>query len=120
MVEDVVDFIEQYIDDITSVIMPDGVGFGEKKQTMQERVAEYAKLRGDPEAWARWIGERAGEISARAQQMLPPEQAASINAWDIAARLAIQYGLKMEKEYLRGQEKQVKRLDAMRVREDDA
>lgn len=119
LIDDVVDFAEQYIDEITKALAPDGVGFGMKKMTPQERVAEYMKLRGNPDAWAEWIGQRAGEIAARAEQSLSPDRVAQVKPWDIAARLAIQYGVKMEKEYLKAQEKQLRRVTGPEEAEDD-
>lgn len=125
LVEDVVDFAEQYIDEITKALAPDGVGFGQRKMTKQEQIAEYARLRGNVEEWSKWIGSRAGELAARAEAMLPPDRAAQVKPWDIAARLAIQYAAKMEREYIKAQKRNLDRLvevvdDGEEVTGDDA
>lgn len=78
-------------------LSPDGRGFGQELATEEEQLREYFGLQGNPEAWAIWIGDKAGELISKLQESgLNPDQIASVHPVDIVTKYAIKYSADME------------------------
>jgi hypothetical protein len=82
---------------VTALSPPDGRPFLYAEQSELESIIEYMDLRGEPELWAKWIGDTAGEIMKKLQDAaVPPDEIMAVHPVDIAIKMAIEYSYDME------------------------
>lgn len=94
---DVADWAVETIQEIVNELMPDGRPFFQDLPTTEERIKEYLPLRGNPEAWTKWIAEQAGEIINKlSEASVPPDDILSVHPVDIAQKFAVAYSAEME------------------------
>jgi hypothetical protein len=106
MVEDVAHWAVDYVNDVVKLIAPDGRAFGKEKQTEREKMAEYMKIRGNPQAWQSWIESVVTDISNKLTESgLSPELVASTHPYDIAFSFAVKYSKNMESLLVEEEEK---------------
>lgn len=92
-------------DDILETIAPDGRPYGMTKLTERERLRQYVEnLKGNPQAWRQWMGDRVLEIQ-QALADLPPEKIAMVAPWNIAQQMALAYSAGMERALRKEEER---------------
>ena len=95
--EMVADWAVEQIEAITEALSPDGRPFGMRALTEQEQLAEYLLMRGNEEAWSKWINDRAlGLIEQLEGSGISPDKVAVIQPFDIVASFAVDYSARME------------------------
>lgn len=102
-IEEVIDELSDWaVETVLSMlesIMPDGRPFFQEPKTMDEQLEEYYAVRGNPEAWAKWMAEQAVAIVMELQDSaVPPDMIMSVHPADIAQKVAIQWSADMETE----------------------
>lgn len=96
-IEEVADWGANLIDRAIKALSPDGRPFLYSEQSEGEQIVEYMALRGNPEAWAKWIGDTAGEIFMKLQESaVPPDEIMAVHPVDIAMKMAIEHSYTME------------------------
>lgn len=97
--EEVSDWAVDIIQDVVKALMPDGKPWGYVALSDEDQIQNYLALRGQPEAWIRFIGEQAAEITNKLTDAgLPPDKIAEAHPFDIASKFAIAYSSEMERE----------------------
>ena len=89
------------INDAVVSLTKDGRPFGSDIMTPEQQMEEYMKLRGNPEAYMKYIDSKARDLMNQLlKDGLDEESIASIHPYDIAIRFAIDWSSRMEKEML--------------------
>ena len=89
-----VETIERTIEHITT----EGRPFGAITKSLEIQHEDYMKVRGNPEAYARYIDSKARDlINQLMEDGIAEEDIASIHPYDIAIRFAIDWSYQMEK-----------------------
>lgn len=99
-IDEVIEIIAQEsvdtILEVVDILIPDGKPYGYVDGNEME---VYLKLRGNPEAWTKWIAEQAAEIVNKLSQSgLDPDQINSVHPMDIAQKFALSFSVTMEEE----------------------
>lgn len=80
-----------------TALSPNGRPYGHVEQSDQEMLNEYFGLRGDPEAWAKYLGDLILQSNQRLQDAgLNPEQIKACHVEDTVQKFALQYSYDME------------------------
>ena len=80
-----------------ATISPNGRPFGYVEQTDEEQLDEYFALRGDPEAWAKYIGDLILQSNQKlADAGLSPEQIKAVHVEDTVQKATAMYSYNME------------------------
>lgn len=96
--EEVAQWASQTINQVTEIISPDGRPYMSRLLSEEEQVEQYLNLRGDPQAWSQWLGERELEIIQELLQGGMNEAEISlVSPQQLAASIALQYSASMEK-----------------------
>ena len=97
VVEEVADWGADLVERAVNALAPDGRPFGYVELDDQEQILAYMDMRGNPEAWAKYIGDLAGQLMMKLQEAaVPPDEIKAIHPIDIAIKFAIQYSYDME------------------------
>jgi|CXWK01.1.fsa_nt_gi hypothetical protein len=101
-IEELSDWVVQTVNDIINEIMPDGRPFFQEPKTKLEQLEEYMQIRGNPEAWTKWMAEQTGVIIMELQDSaVSPDLILSVHPVDIAQKTAITWSAEMEEELLK-------------------
>lgn len=100
-VEDVIDELSDWVVEtvleLIDALMPDGKPFFREPKTVEEQLDDYYTVRGNPEAWAKWIAERTAELVLELQDSgVDPEAILSVHPVDLAQKAAVQWSADME------------------------
>ena len=96
-VEELADWTVETVNEIIGEIMADGKPFFLEPKTELEELEEYAGVRGNPEAWTKWIAEQTGAIIMELQDSaVAPDLIISVHPVDIAQKVAIDWSARME------------------------
>lgn len=97
--EIVSDWAVETILSVYKIIAPDGRPWDTKEQTMDERLNDYMKLRGNQQAWDAYKLDSAQSISQKLMDSsLPDADILGVHPFDIASKLALEYSVEMEDE----------------------
>lgn len=99
VIDQVSDWAVEMIKEVTQALNPSGKPYDHEEQDVEEQIAEYIPIRGNPESWLNFIDEKAQQIIQRLHEAGVPEDAIiSVHPYDIAAKYAINYSAYMEEE----------------------
>lgn len=97
VIEELSDWVVETVMEIVDAIMPDGKPFFKELPTLDEQIQEYMTLRGNPEAWTKWMAEQTVFIVTELQDSaVPPDMILSVHPVDIAQKAAIAWSAEME------------------------
>jgi len=97
VIDELSDWAVETILEIIDALMPDGKPFFREPMTPEEQLDEYYSIRGNPEAWTKWVAEQAGAIIMELQDSgVNPEAIISVHPVDIAQKAAVQWSADME------------------------
>jgi len=103
IVDELSDWVVETVLEIIDGIMPDGRPFFKEFKTDAEQLEEYNAVRGNPEAWAKWIAQQAVAIVLELQDSaVDPELINSVHPLDIAQKAAVQWSADMEEFIAKG------------------
>lgn len=92
------DWAVKLIEEITEALLENGRPFDTVELTNEEKLQEYLKYRGNPEAWAQYVNSMAEKIFNTLQENgVSVDAIASVHPVDIALRFAYQYSYEMER-----------------------
>lgn len=102
-IDELSDWVVETILEIVDSLMPDGKPFFREPMTVEEELNEYYTIRGNPEAWTKWLAEQAGAIVMELQDSgVDAEAIISVHPVDIAQKAAVQWSADMEDIIRRG------------------
>ena len=97
VVEELSDWAVETVLEILDSITPDGKPFFKEPISVAEQLEEYMAIRGNPEAWTKWMAEQAVTIILELQDSaVPPDMILSVHPVDISQKAAIAWSAEME------------------------
>lgn len=103
VIDEVSDWAVEAIQEIVDALMPDGKPFFKELATEEDEFLEYLSLRGNGEAWAKWLAEQAGNIITELQDSgVEADLIASVHPIDIAISYAVAWSSDMESKIQSG------------------
>jgi hypothetical protein len=101
-VEELADWTVETVNEIIAEIMSDGKPFFLEPKTELEELEEYMGVRGNKEAWTKWMAEQTGAIIMELQDSaVAPDLIISVHPVDIAQKVAIDWSARMEDTLLK-------------------
>jgi len=98
VIDEVADWAVSLIQETISALMPDGKPFLMELKTEDDQIEEYMALRGNPEAWTKFIAENTSAIILELQDSgLDADLINTVHPADIAQKFAISWSADMEK-----------------------
>lgn len=96
---------------IMRALIPDGRGFGQKLQHPNDQVLYYLQnLRGNPDAWDKWIQDRVKQIEERLLAAgVPEEDVGKATPFNRVQAEALEYSSRMERMMQRGAEERAEK-----------
>ena len=95
LVDTISDWAVGEIQDITHKLSPDGRPFGVPDLSPDDQLALYMKLRGNPEAWLKYIIGKVTDLINSLEGM-PPDELIQVAPYDIVATRVIAWSADME------------------------
>ena len=103
VIGEVSDWAVEAIQEVIKALMPDGKPFFKEARTEEDDWKEYLSIRGNEEAWAKWVAEQAGAIIMELQDSgVEPDLIASVHPIDIAVSYAVAWSADMESKIQSG------------------
>lgn len=99
VIDELSDWAVETVLKLLDEIMPDGKPFFKEPMTIEEELEEYYGVRGDPEAWTKWMAQQTVDIILELQDSaVPPDMILSVHPADIAQKTAVEWSANMEQE----------------------
>lgn len=100
LVDEVSDWASDTIQNIVSLLSPDGKPFGVEELSDDEALEAYLMIRNNPDAWLNFINEKATYVINRlTQEGLGQDSISAVHPYDIAINYAYRYSAEMESLY---------------------
>lgn len=97
VVDEVSTWAADIIQDIVSILSPDGRPFDMPKRTPEEQLLEYLPIRENPDAAFQYIASKSEEIIQNLSQGgVPPQLISSVHPFDIACSVVLAWSAGME------------------------
>lgn len=96
-IDELSDWVVETVLEIIDALMPDGKPFFREPMTVEEQLDEYYAIRGNQEAWTKWMAKQTVDIILELQDSgVEPDLILSVHPADIAQKAAVQWSADME------------------------
>ena len=103
IIKDVSQWAARLVEQAVEALMPNGVPFGMEKLSEDEELLAYVEgLRGNVEAWDKWIVEKVDRITKLlTDAQIPEDDIMSVHPYGVAQAFALSYSYQQERVLMR-------------------